>query len=237
MKKYIDNNIYDFILKTLKENDINDEIIKIANKMDVDLPNIFYEKILCVNNVDELSKNVDVVAKSLLGIYGNYLASYYYKKLGYDVENEYEIKEGKKIITKADIAFTNHEGDINLCEVKATPQIIDNVKNYNSIYKKECDNVFYLDMDSDIIKYKEIGNKLIKQVSKLTKTKNKVTVIIFEGCFIDDAIKDKLKAMGASIFTLAVNINELENHAYDIVYNVMSQLKSINNDEKMISGK
>ena len=92
-------------------------------------------------------------------------------------------------------------------------------------------------MDKDILKYKEIGSKLIKQVSKLIKTGKNVTVVIFDGCFMDDIIKDKLNKMGANIFKLAVNINDLEDQIYDMVFKVTEGLKSDDTFKNILGDK
>lgn len=224
-RRFTDKDTYDFIIDTLNKHGLNEDIIKSSNKMDVDLVRMFYEKILRVKDNLTLSQNIDVICKTLLGIYGNYIATCYYKNLGYDVKNEYGVYQNGTLITRADIAFFNHDGELNFCEVKAASQIIDNIRNYNSKDEEKYNGKYYYDMDKDILKYKEIGSKLIKQVSKLIKTGKNVTVVIFDGCFMDDIIKDKLNKMGASIFKLAVNINDLEDQIYDMVFNIAEDLK------------
>lgn len=236
-KRFTDKDTYDFIINTLNKHGLNEDIIKVANKMDVDLVRIFYEKILCVKETLIISQNIDVICKTLLGIYGNYIATCYYKNLGYDVKNEYGVYQNGTLITRADIAFFNHDGDLNFCEVKAAPQIIDNIRNYNSKDEEKYNGKYYYDMDKDILKYKEIGSKLIKQVSKLVKTGKKVMVVIFDGCFMDDIIKDRLNKMGANIFKLAVNINDLEDQIYDMVFKVTEDLKSENTFKNALGDK
>ncbi len=236
-KRYFDEEIYGFILKKLNENGINEEIINLASKMDTDLLSLFYEKIFCVEKYEELLKNVNTISKMLLGVYGNYLVSCYYKELGYDVKNEYEVRDNNTLVTRADIAFTDHNGKLNLCEVKATSQIIDNIRNYNSNDEEKYNDRYYYDKDKQIIRYKEIANKLIKQTSKLLKTNKRVIVIIFDGCFMDDIVRDKLNKMGATIFTLAVNINELERHVYDVTYKIACDLKDIKISKNIMDGK
>ena len=46
--------------------------------------------------------------------------------------------------------------------------------------------------DNEIIKYKNIGKKLINQVCKLKKTNKKVIVVLPEDCIIDNVIKNEL---------------------------------------------
>ncbi len=236
-KWYIDEETYGFILKKLNKNGINEEIINLASKMDTDLLRLFYEKILCVSEDEELLKNISIISKMLLGIYGNYLVSCYYKELGYDVKNEYEVRDNNTLVTRADLAFTDRDGNLNLCEVKATSQIIDNIRNYNSSDEEKYNDRYYYDKDKEIIQYKEIANKLIKQTSKLLKANKRVIVIIFDGCFMDDIVRDKLNKMGAIIFTLAVNINELERYVYDVVNKIACDLKVIKTSKNIMDGK
>lgn len=220
------------ILKILHDNGISDKLIFEAKKMDVDLIGLFYEKILLENNPKKIQDNVEVITKSLLGIYGNYVATTYFEALGYEVENEYPVyDENKKLLTKADLAFVDNNGVVNLCEVKTTSQIIDNIRNYKDDEEKKYNGKYYYDMDSDIIKYKEIGTKLIKQVTRLKKSGKKVLVVIFNGCFMDDIIKDKLSSLGVSVFTMAPNVKELEEQLRIMVTNVSNNL-GIKNEER-----
>ena len=231
-KEVIDVKIQETILKSLYDNGINDKLIFEAKKMDVDLVRLFYEKIVLEKDLQKLKNNVDVITKSLLGIYGNYVATSYFEALGYEVENEYPVyDENKKLLTKADLAFVDNNGVVNLCEVKTTSQIIDNIRNYKDDEEKKYNGKYYYDMDSDIIKYKEIGVKLIKQVTKLKKSGKKVLVVIFNGCFMDDIIKDKLSNLGVSVFTMAPNVKELEEQLRIMVTNVSNKL-GVKNEER-----
>ena len=221
------------ILKILHDNGISDKLIFEAKKMDVDLIGLFYEKILLENNPKKIQDNVEVITKSLLGIYGNYVATSYFEALGYEVENEYPVyDENKKLLTKADLAFVDNNGVVNLCEVKTTSQIIDNIRNYKDDEEKKYNGKYYYDMDSDIIKYKEIGVKLIKQVTKLKKSGKKVLVVIFNGCFMDDIIKDKLSELGANVFIMAPNVKDLEEQLRIMVTNVCNILKNTKNEKR-----
>lgn len=229
----IDNGIRELILKALYDNGINDKLITEAKKMDVDLVRLFYDKITLEKDLRKLENNIDVIVKSLLGIYGNYVATSYFEGLGYQVENEYPVyDENKKLLTKADLVFTDNNGEVNLCEVKTTSQIIDNIRNYRDDEEKKYNGKYYYDMDSDIIKYKEIGTKLIKQATKLKKSGKKVLVVIFNGCFMDDIIKDKLSKLGVNVFTMAPNVKELEEQLRIMVTNVCSILKNTNNEKQ-----
>lgn len=232
-KEVIDVKIQETILKSLYDNGINDKLIFEAKKMDVDLVRLFYEKIVLEKDLHKLKDNVDVITKSLLGIYGNYVVTSYFEALGYEVENEYPVyDENKKLLTKADLAFVDNNGVVNLCEVKTTSQIIDNIRNYKDDEEKKYNGKYYYDMDSDIIKYKEIGVKLIKQVTRLKKSGKKVLVVIFNGCFMDDIIKDKLSNLGVSVFTMAPNVKELEEQLRIMVTNVCNILKNTKNEKR-----
>ena len=193
-----------------------------ANMMDFNLIKLFNDKIF--NNYNE--KSLEVVTKNLLGVYGNYIASNYFKVLGYNVENEKDIKDKNNIVlTKADISFIDKEGNLNLCEVKTTPQIIDNIRNY--VDKDEQITGTYTDKDEEIVKYKNIGKKLIKQVNKLKTSNNKVNVVVFKGCFIDDIIKEKLASENVNLITINVDINELENNIRKMVISIKNDYQNI----------
>lgn len=71
------------IIKILNEFGIKKPILEEASKMDINVPMLFYDKI--INNPS--AENIDNVTKNLLGVYGNYLATHYFKMQGYDVEN------------------------------------------------------------------------------------------------------------------------------------------------------
>ena len=111
----------------------------------------------------------------------------------------------------------NYNGKLNLCEVKTTPQIIDNIRNYQDDEEELYNGKYYYDMDNDIIKYKEIGKKLINQVKKLKTVSDDVSVVVFKGCFMDDIIKDKLKELGVEVKVLGVSIHNLKKQVEEIV--------------------
>ena len=192
------------IIEILNRFGITKPLLMEASKMDINVPMLFYDKI--INNPS--AENIDNVTKNLLGVYGNYHATNYFKKQGYDVENEVGVYDNGNLLTRADISFIDSNGRRNYCEVKAAFQIIDNIRNYkdNSLDRTG----YYKDLDAEIIKYKKIGEKLIRQVEKLSKDGSLVNVILYDGCYMDEIIKQKLKELGANIITLDVNIYDLE---------------------------
>ena len=139
---------------------------------------------------------------------------------GYDVLNEVGVYDNGNLLTRADIFFIDSNGIRNYCEVKAAFQIIDNIRNYkdNSLEKTG----YYKNLDAEIIKYKKIGEKLIKQVKKLSKDGSLVNVIIFDGCYMDEIIKQELKDLDANIITLNVNIYDLEENIKKNVLRILS---------------
>lgn len=184
---------------------IGEEIFNHASKMDLNIEKMFYDKIIN----DYSDKTLDEVTRNLLGVYGNYIATLYYKKIYKDTKNEVPIiDDNGKEITRADISFTDGLGKKTYVEVKAAKQIIDNIRNYVDL-DEDLSNC-YSDKDSEIIKYKMIGKKLITQVKKLSKTGANVIVAIFDGCYMDDIIKDELKDLNAKINIINMNINDLE---------------------------
>lgn len=192
------------IIEILNRFGITKPLLMEASKMDINVPMLFYDKI--INNSS--AENIDNVTKTLLGVYGNYLATHYFKKQGYDVENEVGVYDNGNLLTRADISFIDSNGRRNYCEVKAAFQIIDNIRNYkdNSLDRTG----YYKDLDAEILKYKKIGEKLIKQVKKLSKDGSLVNVIIYDGCYMDGIIRRKLEDLGVNIITLNVNIYDLE---------------------------
>lgn len=190
-------------------------IFAIAKKMDLNLVKLFYDKI--ITNYSKSS--LDEVTKNLLGVYGNYLATYYYSSLKYNVKNEVPVYDSLgKEITRADVSFIDNDGVLNYCEVKATSQIIDNIRNY--VDNDNAEDKGYVDKDNEIIKYKQIGKKLINQVKKLSSTGAKVNVVIFSGCIMDNIIKNELSHLGANVLTLAIDVNELEKQIKDMVISI-----------------
>ena len=223
MEKYIDEELHKEILSCLNKYGIDKNIISTADNMEIDLVKLIYDKIINCN-VKDKDKNIDAVSKNILGIYGNYVAYLYYKGLGYNVFLEYPIyDENNKIITKADLAFFDRENNLNLCEVKTAFEIILSKVNYRKI--KEDNNKL------DIIKYLNIGKKLLKQVKKLKRKSNNVNVIIFNKCYVDGIIKDILNKNNVNIKLLSLDVyelyNQIKNNILDIynVYHMHNQLK------------
>ena len=224
MKKIkIEESVANHIKNILINNGISNEIILFAKLMDIDIIRLFHDKIYIENK--NIESNKEAIAKNLLGVFGNYIAGNYYKALGCEVINEYPVLNNEGLtITKADIAFKDCFG-INLCEVKTTSQIIDNIRNYKDDNEKRYSDNVYFDLDKEIIKYKQIGTKVIEQVGKLKTNSNRVTLIVFNGCYIDDIIKDKLEKMGIIIKYIAPNIHELEEYIDSITNNIVNDLK------------
>ena len=121
--------------------------------------------------------------------------------------------------------ITDEEGNLNLCEVKLASQIIDNIRNYKSEDEELYNGKVFYDMDDDIIKYKKIGDKLITQVKKLKNSGKNITVVIFEGCYMDDIVRDKLtKDLEVNIKTIAINVKHLKEQIEEIVEDISSEL-------------
>ena len=228
MKKIIDNETYNYILNILNNNGISNDIILSAKKMDTDLVKLFHDKIFLAKTQEELEHDKEVISNNLLGIYGNYTATLYYKGLGYNVENEYPVYDEKgNMITKADIAFYDRDNKLNLCEVKLASQIIDNIRNYRSDKEELYNGKVYYDMDDDIIKYKRIGDKLLTQSKKLKQSGHIVNVVIFSGCYMDDIIKDNLeKEIGVNIKLINMDFNLFEEQLKMMVENISGELVS-----------
>ena len=183
--------------------------------MEMDLPKLINDKI--INGYSNKTK--EEVCKNLLGVYGNYAATTYFKSIYKDVDNEVSIyDESGKEITKADISFVDNENNQTFVEVKAATQILANARNYVDDKEYEYHNLKARELN--IIKYKQIGKKLINQVTKLSSTGKKVCVVIFSGCTLDDDIKKKLEKMKVEVITLATDIISLEEEINNIVENI-----------------
>lgn len=204
-KNFVDQDVYEKIMIAMKKVGITNAILSLARKMDMNLPRMFYEKLI----QSKTKEDKDSLSKNLIGIYGNFLATYYYNGIGYKVENELPVcDEEGKVVTKVDLAFLDKDGNHNYCEVKMAPQIIDNIRNYYEDEKLENGN--YEDKDNEIIKYKNIGKKLINQVCKLKKTNKKVIVVVPEDCIIDNVIKNELLKQDVEIKRIAIKFKDLE---------------------------
>lgn len=216
MKKKVNKEYYKKLIYSMQECGISLPIMEIAKKMDIDLPMLFYEKLII--NKDYIYK--EQLSRNLLGVYGNFIASNYFKGLGYEVENEVPVYDQNcNEITRADLCFTDKNGIKNFCEVKTTTQIIDNIRNYIDDEEFSIKGS-YEDKDNEIIKYKNIGKKLLKQVDKLKQGNSVVNVIVFKGCYIDSIITSELKKQGINIIYLACNIKDLEKYVENIVDDV-----------------
>lgn len=216
------------IVKSIVYKSFSEEIINEAIKMDFNLVN------LCYNMIDSEKprESFDAVLNALCGIYGNIIATKYFRQLGYEVKNEYPIydKKGKKV-TMADVFFVDKNNTCNYCEVKAATQIILNDKAY--INTDLVNGYFSGDLyvfnknNNPIIKYKMIAKKLIRQVKNLSLDKNGiVNVIIFNGCNFDEKLKIKLEKMNVNIIILPTNINDLINYLSDLLGRVYTEIKN-----------
>ena len=201
------------------QNGIIEGIFNHASKMNLSITDLFKDKI--IDNYSE--KNLIQVTRNLLGVYGNYIATYYYEKMYKNVENEVPVNdENGREITKADISFTDNMGVKNYCEVKASPWIIEDENVYVD------DSISIEERKFEIIKYKNIGKKLIKQASELKKKKKKVNVVVFKGCVIDNKIKEKLNNLGVHMLTINMDIIELEEYIKNIILSIKMKLIGIN---------
>lgn len=225
MKKKIDGQLYQKLVNYMFECGISLSVFEAAEKMNINLPQLFYEKLI-INKGDMYKGQL---SKNLLGVYGNFLAANYFKGLGYNVETEVPIyDQNNNEITRADLCFIDKNGVKNFCEVKTTTQIIDNIRNYIDDEEFSIKGS-YEDKDNEIIKYKNIGKKLLKQVDKLKQSNSIVNVIVFKGCYIDSIITSELKKEGINIIYLACDIKDLEKY----VENIVNEVDYLINDKSM----
>ena len=201
------------IKQLLLNNGINNDILNHAKMMDIDLINLFKNKILF--NFNE--KKLDELTHHLMGIYGNYYVSLYYKSLGYSVKNEVPIYDGKKEITKADIEITDKNNIKCYIEVKLVKQILDS-------------KIKYIDDKSTLViynniyrKYEEIGKKLLKQTTKFKDLNKNIIVCVFSDTIIDDDILKKLNNMGVKIKKMAQKASDIEDYIRQIILNIKEE--------------
>lgn len=225
-KNYIDKELYDEIMIAMKRSGIPPEVFSIAKKMDMNLPYEFKEKIFDLPNIvdqgkrkEAVERNKEYFSKNLLGIYGNYFATYYYSSR-YKVENEKPVyNENGNLDGKADLFFLDENGNENYCEVKATPYIL----GYQNGFSKQ----------KEILKYQKMGEKLLRQAAKLKRTNANVIVVLFDGCQVDKEISEKLKEMEIKVQSLQINIDMLESFIDDLIgkieMNFYNKNNSINN--------
>lgn len=218
MKKYLDYDSYGYILNKLVVSGITLPVIKLARKMDFDLIKLFNDKI--INSSEEKKEeNINVVSKNLFGIVGNYIAYSFYLNKGYNVSVEYPLYDiDGNLLTKADIAFIDNNNNFNLCEVKTAFQIISNDNSY-----LEIDEMDSYSKKKELIKYKEIGKKLCKQVEKLSDNNSLVNVTVFKNCNIDNDIKSILKDKKVKLNIIPIDV-------YELFYQTKKVVEKIYND-------
>ena len=206
-------NIRDILI----ENGIDENILNHAKKMDIDLVELFKNKIF--NNYTD--KTFDEVKSHLMGVYGNYYATMYYVGMGKHVKNEYPIYQDGKEVMKADLEFED-ENVKTYVEVKLTKQILRDRFHYVD------DKRTLFIINKDYRKYEEIGKKLIKQVNKLINN-GKVIVCVFSDTIIDDDIRTELENLGAQLKILAQKVYDVEENIISIINNIKDEYEKLNN--------
>lgn len=231
MKKIINIDTYNNLLPIIIKNGIDDNIFDTAKKMDLDIVKLINDNVI---NTDD-KQSLEIAKTTLLGVFGNYFTAYYYKKLGYEVETEKPLydKKGNEL-TRVDISYKDKNSNTYLCEVKTAFQIIDNMRNYVDV-DSNINRAFYTDKDEEIIKYKNIGKKLIKQATRLKQYSNNVNVIIFEGCIMDEVIKQDLGKLGVRIVVLGSNIYDLYNYITGCLLKIKGEYNNSISDIKLIA--
>ena len=197
----------DFLLSVLNNNGINNSFIDVASKMNVDIKNMIYEKL-----IKSYSKeNFDVMVSTLMGIYGNYISKYYFEKIGFEVINEVPVYSDNKLQTSCDL-IVKKDNNVYYGETKTSPYLLykSNYNHYDKNYKYEC-----------------MGLKLINQIEKLKKVSDNVFVVIFDGCIINQELLDKLKELNVKIIKISLNVFELEKNIKDELNNIIEDYKSI----------
>lgn len=222
MKAKVSNDIINKIIDVMLDCGIDKRVITLSEKMDLYLPYLFYEKLIISD--DENDKKS--LSKNLLGVYGNFFATLYFSGMGYNVKNEFVLKDfDGNWLGKTDIAFKDKDDNTVCCEVKA----ISNILGENATYiDSNSNDIKYntANQKKELNKYKSVGKKLLKQVKKIIKSGNKPMVVVYNGCYIDNDIKIQLDDLGVFIMTLQINIKDLEN----AVNNIVNEIKYASED-------
>ena len=212
------------IKQILLHNGINDDILNHAKKMDINLIKLFKDKVF----INPSEQKLEELKNHLMGIYGNYYVTLYYKSMGYVVQNEAPIYENNKEITKADIKLTDDKGKVSYVEVKLVKQILDS-------------KIHYIDDKSTLFiynylyrKYEEIGKKLLRQVNKLKSLNNDVTVCVFSDTLIDEEILDKLNDLNVNIKKMGQKVSDIENMIENIILDIKEEYELFNVSKKRL---
>lgn len=224
MEKYVDYDYDDILKYNIKKylNELfsinNKEILDLSNLMNYDISSRFYDAIT-TNNSERKDNLVNNIKNQLVGILGNFYASKYFslqkKYSKVCLESTYY---GNNI--PCDLSFYDENNNLCLVEVKATEQIIGEENNYLVFdYEKSKKEII-----NDKKKYKQIGNKLLKQVGRLKKYSNNVKAFIFGDCYIDENIKEELNKMGVDLEILDYfSIFDIKRLAENIVSETMKK--------------
>ena len=132
MKKHLSTENRILINRILNNYKGSKQVLDTAFKMDMDLAEILYQKVVTRLDENKTPVTIESVIDNLVGVLGNLYATEYYKSLGHDVENEKVVKNrltGKED-TKADIYFKDKNGVDTFCEVKAAFEIRSSRKRY-----------------------------------------------------------------------------------------------------------
>ncbi len=220
-KNYIDKELYGEIMTAMKRSGIPDAVFELARKMDMNLPKLFYEKVLNSKN----SNDILSFSRNLLGIYGNYFAALHFKQSYANVKTEMPLYKENKLCTNVDISFTDENGVLNLCEVKTSPYI-----GFVTSYRDEMGNIINNNSSiEEMKKYRGIGDKLLKQVGKLIKYNTKVNVVVYDGTIISDGIDKVLndtENKNISKIIIPISINKLEADVDDLIDKILENFNS-----------
>ena len=209
-KNEIDKETYNKICIILKKSGISSDILKLANKMHLNLPRLFISKLI----EDEDEKSKEDLIKNLLGVYGNYEATKELIEAGFKVENEEQVPvyDGSKK-KSVDLVFSNQKGAKVYCEVKISKQILDYQKTYVDADKKSLNDSKFCD---DTKVYQSIGKKLLNQVDALNSTGIPVIVFIVRDCYAPEII-EKLQNKKVYVMRLKKDFSSINKEVRQIV--------------------
>lgn len=224
-ESYIDKDIYDMLKFIIIKLGISENILSLAEKMDMDLPSMFYYKMVKTKGWDEERYNNEKKAleNNILGILGNFFAGFYFQNKGYKVEYE-SLQHDPAGDYKVDLKIEKDEL-IKYIEVKTTSKIYHPNRDYYDTIEYKNENT--PESKREYIKYKKIGKQLLKQVTRLKENGFDAGVVIYLDCEIDPLIINELKGLKVTLLDpIPIDVTNLEERIRKLVDEVEKYIRT-----------
>lgn len=224
-ESYIDKDIYDMLKFIIIKLGISENILTLAEKMDMDLPSMFYYKMVKTKGWDEERYNNEKKAleSNILGILGNFFAGFYFQKKGYKVE--YEVPQHDSAGDYNVDLVVEKEEEKKYIEVKTTKKIYYKYRDYHDTIEYKEENT--PESKRRYIKYKEMGKHLIKQVTRLRENNFDTAVVIYTDCEIDPLVIKELNGLKVDVLEpIPIDVENLEERVNKLVNEVENYIKS-----------